>query len=154
MHREKNTMGAKTVGELVDLTDHHDLERLALEVSWRVDDGRAEQIAELFTEDGSIATLGEPSVGREALRAWGRMMDTDSPIPGVRHVLTNFRFVTDGPGRASGTMYITAYLPGAAEGDVTLPFVMGRGTDHYRRTPEGWKIASRVFEPYFLRPQS
>ncbi|KQP56105.1 nuclear transport factor 2 family protein [Agreia sp. Leaf283] len=135
--------------ELVDESDYTALTRLALEVAWRVDSGEASSLTDLFTEDGSIATLGEPSVGHDAIRAWGQMMDTNSPIPGVRHVLTNFRFVADGTDRAVGTMYITAYLA-TPEKEDTTPFAMGRGTDNYRRTASGWKVTSRIFEPYFL----
>ena len=138
--------------ELVGASDYLALTRLALEVAWRVDSGEAASLTGLFTEDGSIATLGEPSVGHDAIRAWGRMMDTDSPIPGVRHILTNFRFVADGADRAVGTMYVTAYVPGST-GNETLPFAVGRGTDHYRRTASGWKVSSRIFEPHFLRTQ-
>ena len=137
--------------ELVDASDYIALTRLALEVAWRVDSGEATSLTDLFTEDGSIATLGDPSVGHDAIRAWGQMMDTDSPIPGVRHVLTNFRFVADGTDQAVGTMYVTAYLAGSPDSDDTLPFAMGRGTDHYRRTFDGWKVTSRIFEPHFLR---
>ena len=144
-------MTAEQIGAPVSNDDHITLGRLALEVAWRVDIGEAETIAELFTETGSIATLGAPSVGREAIRAWGRAMDTEHPIEGVRHVLTNLRFTSDGPDQAIGTMYITAYLPGAPADAMTLPFAMGRGTDHYQRTADGWKVASRIFEPYFLR---
>lgn len=139
--------------ELVDTSDHNDLTRLALEVAWRVDNSKATTLPDLFTEDGSIATLGDLNVGHDAIRSWGHMMDTDSPIPGVRHVLTNFRFTADGADTATGTMYITAYLDGAPAGQQTLPFAMGIGTDHYRRTPGGWKVTSRTFEPYFLREQ-
>jgi len=138
-------------GKLVDSSDYTQLMRLALEVAWRVDNGEAASLPALFTEDGSIATLGEPNVGHDAILSWGTMMDTDSPIRGVRHVLTNFRFTANGPDQAIGTMYTTAYLAGAPNGQETLPFAMGRGTDTYRRTPEGWKVASRTFEPYFLR---
>jgi len=137
--------------ELVGESDYTALTRLALEVAWRVDSGEASSLTDLFTEDGSIATLGEPSIGHDAIRSWGQMMDTDSPIAGVRHVLTNFRFVADGVDRAVGTMYVTAYLASTPEKDDTAPFAMGRGTDHYRRTAGGWKVTSRIFEPYFLR---
>jgi len=137
--------------ELVSESDYTSLMRLALEVAWRVDCGEASSLTDLFAEDGSIATLGEPSIGHDAIRAWGQMMDTNSPIPGVRHVLTNFRFVLDGEEAAVGTMYVTAYLAGTRERDQTTPFAMGRGTDHYHRTATGWKVTSRVFEPYFLR---
>lgn len=68
------------------------------------------------------------------------MMDTEKPLDGVHHVLTNLRFVTDGPDRAIGTFYVTAYLPGAAAGQPTLPFAMGQCTDHYVRTADGWKV--------------
>jgi hypothetical protein len=144
-------MTTDQIGDFVDASDYTQLTRLALEVAWRVDNSEAATLPALFTADGSIATLGEPNIGHDAIRAWGRMMDTDSPIPGVRHVLTNFRFTADGPDQAVGTMYITAYLAGANDGQATLPFAMGRGTDHYRRTADGWKVASRIFEPYFLR---
>ena len=136
--------------ELVNEHDYTPLMRLALEVAWRVDSGDASSLTDLFTEDGSIATLGDPSIGHDAIRAWGQMMDANSPIPGVRHVLTNFRFVTEGDDGAVGTMYVTAYL-GDSSGQETTPFAMGRGTDHYRRTSDGWKLTSRIFEPYFLR---
>lgn len=145
-------MTTTEVGGLVDDTDHVQLERLAIELSWRLDNGLGETIPELFTENGSIATLGEPVVGHEALRAWGAMMDSpDSPIPGVRHVLTNLRFTADGPDGANGTVYITAYLAGAPDGLATVPFAVGVCTDRYRRTEQGWKVESRIFEPYFLR---
>lgn len=140
-----------TTGELVTDAVHLQLERLAVEVNHRVDAGVAETIPELFTEDGVLATFGEPAVGREALRAWGKMMDTDKPLDGVRHVLSNPRFVTDGPDRAVGTVYVTAYLPGTADGLATLPFTMGVCTDHYLRTGGGWKVASRSFAPHFQR---
>jgi hypothetical protein len=141
-----------TTGRPVGDADHVRLERLALEVNWRVDIGAAETLTELFTEDGTLNTLGEPVAGHDALRAWGRAMDTDSPIAGVRHVLTNLRFTADGPDRAVGTLYVTAYLPGAPDGRAaTLPFAIGQCTDHYVRTPDGWRIESRVFEPFFLR---
>jgi len=144
-------MPINPVGELVDDSDFTQLMRLASEVAWRVDSGNAATLPDLFIEDGLIATLGEPSVGHNAIRAWGQMMDTNSPIPGVRHVLTNFRFTTDGHDEAVGTMYVTAYLAGAPEGQATLPFAMGLGTDRYQRTATGWRVASRIFEPYFLR---
>jgi hypothetical protein len=136
--------------ELVSESDYTALMRLALEVAWRVDSEEASSLTDLFTEDGSIATLGEPSIGHDAIRAWGQMMDTNSPIPGVRHVLTNFRFVADGEDGAVGTMYVTAYLA-STSGQATTPFAMGRGTDRYRRTANGWTVTSRIFEPYFLR---
>lgn len=145
-------MSTIDIGQLVSEADHVQLERLALEVNWRVDTGTAETLPDLFTEDGTLNTLGEPVVGHSALRAWGRQMDTDSPIAGVHHVLTNLRFVADGPDRAIGTLYVTAYLPGAPDGQAaTLPFAMGQCTDHYVRASGGWRLESRVFEPFFLR---
>jgi predicted ester cyclase len=125
------------------------LERLAVEVSWRVDQQQAATLPELFTENGTLATFGDPPVGHEALRAWGTMMDTEKPLDGVRHVLSNFLFDADGPDGASGTHYVTAYLQGAEP--ATVPFAMGIATDAYVRTPAGWKVKSRAFSPYFTR---
>lgn len=60
-------------------------------------------------------------MGHDAIRAWGKMTDTDKPLDGVRHLLTNHRFTIDSPDHARGTIYVTALLPGAAEGLATLP---------------------------------
>lgn len=141
-----------SLDDLVSDTDHVQLERLHLELSWRIDRGIGDTITELFTADGEINTLGDPIVGHDALRAWGAALaGDDSPIRGVRHVHTNMRFTTDGPDTATGTAYVTAYLPDAPEGRDTLPFTMGHVTDRYQRTANGWRFQSRVFVPYFMR---
>jgi hypothetical protein len=144
-------MTSNTTGTPVSDADYIQLQRLANEVNHRIDAEVAASVHELFTEDGTLATFGEPASGTEALRAWGRMMDTDKPLNGVRHVLSNFRFVEDGPDRAVGTVYITAFLPGAAEGLATLPFAMGVCTDEYQRIAQAWKVKSRTFAPHFMR---
>jgi predicted ester cyclase len=139
------------VGTLVGDAEHLTLERLATEVNWRVDNGVAETVAELFTPDGSIGTFGEPAVGTQAIRDWGRAMDRDRPLGNLRHVLSNFRFTADSPTEASGTFHVTAYVADGPQGNDTLPFAMGVCTDHYVRTQEGWRVRSRVFAPHALR---
>lgn len=132
--------------------DYVQLERLALEINWRIDSGAGETLPELFTEAGSINTLGEPVVGHDAIRQWGAAMSApDSPIAGIHHLLTNFRFLADGADAAIGTFYVTAFLHGAPQTPGTLPFAMGQVTDRYLRTDAGWKAESRVFQPFFLR---
>ncbi|MBV2357559.1 ester cyclase [Streptomyces sp. J2-1] len=140
-----------TAGDLVDDADHVRLERLATEVNWRVDNGVAETVSALFTEDGTLHTFGEPSVGTAAIDEWGRMMDRDKPLGSLRHVLTNFRFTHTGPGTAEGTYHVTAYIAGNPQGDDTVPYTMGVGTDQYLRTDDDWKVVSRSFTPHVLR---
>jgi hypothetical protein len=142
-------MSADKIGTPVNDVDYVQLERLALEVNWRVDELVAETLPDLFTEDSQIATFGEPAVGHDALRAWGKMMDAERPLGNLRHVLSDFRFVTDGEDRAKGSFHVTAYVAGAP--DETVPFMMGVGSDQYVRHADGWKVVSRAVRPHVMR---
>jgi hypothetical protein len=143
-------MSNKDTGKLVSDADHVQLERLAAEVNWRVDNLVAETLPELFTQDGLLNTFGDPAIGHDAIRKWGQMMDSDRPLGNRRHVLSNYRFVETGADLAEGTFHVTAYVATGGDND-TLPFTMGICTDRYARTAAGWKVADRRFVPHVLR---
>ena len=53
------TQSANTAERLVSETDHVQLSRLVTEHAWRVDNGRADTIHELYVNDGEL-TLPPP----------------------------------------------------------------------------------------------
>lgn len=134
------------LGTAVSETDHIALARLVVELGWRVDNGVAETVYHLCTEDAELIITGPPVVGREAIRKWGRDLDVNPPIPQVRHVITNTRFLTEGPDRAYGTSMLTAYSGASPEGTRTTPITIGQDHDAFVRTAEGWKLAFRRWE--------
>lgn len=142
-------MSADKIGTQVSDADYVQLERLALEVNWRVDEQVAQTLPDLFVPDGQIATFGEPAIGHDALRAWGKMMDEERPLGNLRHVLSNFRFTETGANRAKGSFHVTAYIAGVP--DETVPFMVGVGIDEYARGADGWKVVSRAVRPHVMK---
>ena len=57
--------------QLVSDADYVALSRLVVEISWRIDHGRADTVWELFVPDG-VLNAGTPLAGHDALREWGR----------------------------------------------------------------------------------
>jgi hypothetical protein len=112
----------------VSRADFVELQRLATELPWPVDMAHAQSISDPFIE-----------------------MDVRKPLDGDRFVLSHFRAVADGADKATGVVYVTLCPLEAEEGLSMPPFVMGVCTDRYVRTPRGWKISSRTFEPRFAR---
>jgi hypothetical protein len=134
---------------LVSEDDHIALTRLVTELVWRIDHGRADEVDELFTNDGEM-TLGPTSLhGRSELKEWGRARN-DSPSR-THHVCTNMRFVRTGDDQAAGTTILTVYLANAASTNQTTPAAVGEYQDRFVRTPEGWQFASRRSDPTFTR---
>ena len=69
---------------LVSDVDHLQLSRLLIEFGWRVDNGKAQTIHELFTDDGELTIGAVNAVGRDAIRAWGLAIDNRQN--GIHHV--------------------------------------------------------------------
>ena len=62
------TKSGTTAEQLVSQTDHVQLSRLVTEHPWRVDNGRADTIQELYVDDGELTLPPGPVRGRDALR--------------------------------------------------------------------------------------
>lgn len=117
-------------GEFADAVMVHDFDRLA----------------SLFTEDGAvrIPEAGAESVGRTEIRAgierlqgmWEYFVQTTHP--GVVQL--------DGD-TATGRAYLCE-LGRLRDGTSYLNY--GIYHDRYRRTPDGWKFAERVYEPRYV----
>lgn len=122
--------------------------------------GDAEGWADLFTADGvfampAIEAFGAPALevrGREALVGYiGQVIagTFDAQIglaPGTkkRHQVTNVLLEATGPLGAKGSAYL---LMSVLESGQPRLFGMGVYTDHFVKTPEGWKIEHRLLTP-------
>jgi SnoaL-like protein len=134
--------------QLVSDADHIQLSRLVTEITWRIDHRQADTIDELFAHDG-VLNIGERNLeGRQQIKEWGTTV-VDA-YPGIRHAVSNVRFVADGNDAADGVALVTAYL--ADDGTATtIPFQVGEDIDRFVRTAEGWRFTSRRWNTLFTR---
>jgi len=119
--------------------------------AYYIDHGEFEDLIALFTEDGVFDRAGLVHRGHAELREG---MSQRPPIT-TRHLLTNFYFDSVGPDAVTGTVYaMTYHAHGQLAGE---PLVYGTANgrlldmrDEYRRTPDGWRFASRIATPVFV----
>ena len=134
----------------VSEADYIALSRLVIEHTWRVDNGRADTLHELYVDDG-VLDVGMPLRGREAIREWGRQLVAATPWRLIRHVCGNLRFVATGPDTAEGTTILTVFMAAGSGPATTLPFSVGEDHDRFVRTAQGWKFVSRRWVSLFDR---
>jgi SnoaL-like domain len=127
-----------------------EIEALIAEFAYRIDHGRSETVAELFTQGGWYGRAnGEKSVGRAAIRAAyaGRAERGERT---ARHVFTNLRLTIDGPQAAHGTTILLLF---AGDGPPPLParpMVVQDYADEYRREGGEWRFAARATKRLFV----
>lgn len=119
-----------------------ELTALCTEYVWRLDNGHAAQVPELFTDDGAWMGPWGVMQGRAELEAaWKARAQRDVR---TRHMLTNLRFLLHGEDRASGHVSQIVFV---AEGDApfpTDPNIIAENIDEYRRDSDGnWRFESR-----------
>jgi ketosteroid isomerase-like protein len=132
-------------------------ERLVYEYAWFVDSGEASRVADLFTDDGEwLAADGRGMRGQDEIR------EMFTGREGLRrrrsrHVMTNVRIDLEGADRAAGTAYLLNYRHDA-DGDEAAdpapadhPKFVGDYHLTFRRTADGWRIATLRFDLAFLR---
>ncbi len=140
-----NPDARRSAAGLVNPLDHVELTQLLNEIVWRVDNRSAATIHELFVEDGSLQVGPTPVIGWKDLSEWGKALDVNPPS-GL-HVVTNQRFVLNGPDQASGSSTLIAYSAPAEGSSPTTPTVVGVDHDTYVRTASGWRFRSRIWAP-------
>ena len=141
---------ATTVEQLVSETDYVQLSRLVIEHGWRVDNGRADTLHELYVDDGELIAP-TPLRGRQAILEWGRQLIEAPPWRSIRHVCGNMRFVADGANAATGTTVLTVFMAAGNEASPTVPWSVGEDHDRFVRTEHGWKFVSRHWVELFTR---
>jgi hypothetical protein len=117
------------------------------------DFGTPEEYADLFTEDGEIATgKGRPAIvkGRQALiRQAQRDHERFGAPPGpdgefssiMRHVISNRLVKLTGPASAEGSCYVVTLINDPEEGPQTLS--ISRYLDTYVKAGGQWRISRR-----------
>jgi hypothetical protein len=106
------------------------------------DFGKAEALADLFTEDGVFYRPGlEPLVGREALVEL--VSERFQSAPGCSHQMTNLYLDEVEDGVVKGHAY--ALVLRVAEGDGLRCRNLGWYDDGLVRTDAGWRFQSRDF---------
>ena len=122
-------------------------ERLSLDYAHFADNGDTAAWARLFAEDGELRLFGQTFVGRDAIAG----ATGGGSGNGSLHLASNIRVNVVSEDRAEGTCYVAAYLrpAGAPKGVAVLaPAAVGVYRDTYRVTADGWRFASRAFEPF------
>jgi hypothetical protein len=135
----------------VSESDYLELSRLVIEHTFRVDNGRADTLYELYSENGELLLPGGTIRGRQAIRDWGQQIVQNAPWRIIRHVCGNMRFVSTGPNTAEGVTVLTVFMVAGSDAGTTLPWNVGEDHDRFVRTEQGWRLASREWVELFSR---
>jgi uncharacterized protein (TIGR02246 family) len=137
--------------DLFRLGAEHACAALITRYTHLVDEGRASEVADLFTPDGVWASPESTFDGRDAIRA--AFLRREKSGRRSRHVCTNVAVDVEDEAKATGLCYLTLYRTDAegmpARG--TTPDLIGVYRDRFTRTEDGWRFASRLTEVTFVR---
>jgi hypothetical protein len=136
--------------EPVSDADYVQLSRFVIDFVWRIDNGYADSVHELWTEDGEL-DLGFTIIrGKQAIAEWGKQLVDTPAWQTIRHVCGNMHFVSDGDDAAFGTTVLTVFMdPDGSK--PSEPFSIGEDHDRFVRTENGWRLASRQWVESFSR---
>jgi hypothetical protein len=145
--------------DLSRLLAERECERLIVEYCRLVDFGQAARIADLFCEDGEWRGIDLHLRNREEIRTW--FTEREAVTRRVsRHVCTNIGVDVFSDDEARCVSYMINYRHDRREGEPSLPVpaelpkFIGELHDRFRRTPDGWRFASRRVEVSFVRRRS
>lgn len=118
------------------------LTALCTEYVWRIDNGHARTIPDLFTDDGEWIGPWGTMAGRAALdTAW---TERAARTVRTRHMLTNLRFTQPSADRATGQVGQIVFVADGDDPMPTAPSILAENLDDYARGPDGvWRIRSR-----------
>jgi len=107
-----------------------------------LDDGRSQELAELFTEDGVLRAMNQEVSGRSAIEAFiaSRMELRADGRPSSMHVLSNCLIDVDGDEATAESDWV--YL--RREGEGVQVALAGRYRDRLARNSQGvWRIVEK-----------
>ena len=117
-----------------------------------LDSGDFESMIALFTEDGVFDRVGQLLRGHDGIRAAFR----ERPV-GIttRHVVTNVHFLEVQANRAEAHVYNLSFHALGDEREGPLAYATENARfidfhDHYERTDDGWRFASRQTRVIFV----
>jgi hypothetical protein len=120
------------------LADQSELERTVWTLGRALDERDFDELRQLFTTDATVTT-GETASGHDALveQARRRHSGTD----GIQHIISNLIIDLAGD-QATGRANLLVTFARTGPGD-PAPLLVGEVYRFaFRRTPEGWRIAS------------
>ncbi|HTK35392.1 MAG TPA: nuclear transport factor 2 family protein [Caulobacteraceae bacterium] len=129
-----------------------EIEALNAEFAYLIDRGRSEDVADLFTEDGSYGrSTGERSAGRLAIRAAYQQRKARGQRT-TRHIFTNLRLTFESDRKAVGQSILTLFAANGPPPYVAEPFLVADYDDVYVREDDGcWRYQSRTVTWLFLQ---
>lgn len=129
--------------------------RLMMTYSRLLDTHQTDKVMELFVEDSVAVFSGNVITGREAIRKVLAGLASRGPV--MAHVTTNLWVEPIDDETARGGAYYSV-MAAAPSTDGTVPrhsgVLMGRYTDRYRKTPEGWRFERRETENLLRAPEA
>jgi ketosteroid isomerase-like protein len=130
-----------------------EIDALNAEFAYLIDHGRSDEVADLFTPDGSYGrATGERSKGRAAIRQ-AYAARSGRGIRTARHLFTNLRLVYEGPTRATGTVLLTLFAEDGPPPHPAEPNLVSEYEDIYERGEDGaWRYVSRTVTTLFRHP--
>jgi hypothetical protein len=127
--------------------DERACERLIYEYARLVDFNRAEQIADLFTHEGTWESGRMRWVGQSQVRAGFRRRQF-LKYRKSRHICTNVMIELLGPSEARGLTYFIIFRNDGNFGERPAPLngeqIVGEYHDRFVRVGEVWRFASRL----------
>ena len=128
-------------------------QRVALAFGLHVDFAQYEMCAALFTEDATFERKGEILRGRTQILA--AQQSRPAGLRTRHHCLSPWITVVDAD-HAEGITYFSTYRhegqePLAGPAPMAGPETVGEFHDRFVRTPQGWKIDSRIARAAFRR---
>ena len=129
--------------------------RLMMTYARRLDAHETDKVMELFVEDCVVVFGGRVFNGREAVRKTLAGLAARGPV--MSHVTTNLWVEPIDENTAEGGAYYSV-LGAAPRTDGEVPThsgtLLGRYSDRYRRTPEGWRFERRETENIMQAPKA
>jgi ketosteroid isomerase-like protein len=133
-----------------ELTDRREIEDQIIAYAYAVDFHNWDELDTIFTEDATLdftATGGEKGDLEEIKKFFDRALNLFS---GHQHLMTNMQVTIDGDtARSRTTCHNPMYLA-AGDGKQHVMFVGIWYLDTWRRTPQGWRIKSRVQQKGYM----
>jgi uncharacterized protein (TIGR02246 family) len=128
------------------LDDKDAIREVLAEYCFRLDDGRFDAMAALFTEDGTWDTAFGSATGRTAIARLAQSLREGPPQPRPRgiHLVTNIAIALDGACATVRSNWIVA--TNGADG----PKIGSGGgyADEMVRTAEGWRFRTRKIDRF------
>lgn len=140
--------------DITRLVIENECRKLMTLYCWHLDHLDPAAFAELYTEDAEYKPSVEPVpiVGRDTIRSWAENYPKKFL---ARHASTNQYVEVTDESNATGVSYAIVWRdPEPVAGEVSakvMPRSLVEYIDTFRRTSEGWRIATRYYKMVFLQ---